>query len=356
MVRAPGCYTFSESAPATSTTSAAHSVPGLVSETLLAVRPPVAVVPQVPTGPARAGGWRIWRTAVAVVARWQFQPVRRFGAEPVGLTRRYVRPPAARVAVAGRLLIPRLGVDAPVEAVPSTEGVMAIPDSPRRLGWLRSSARAGDAAGSSVLAGHVSDRHDRRGPWAGPVSAAAVILNPRKLPNGLNDSKVLTAKRRDELEIEIKAKAVAYAVGFASVGEIAELNILHATGLAMCRAIEAMAVQPAYALVDGNYRFKLPCEVKTVVGGDGRSKSIAAASILAKVARDRLMAEMDAVYPGYGFSLHKGYRAPIHGEALLRLGPSPIHRLAWGPVKLALMGLDPMQAYGDAVQEELALG
>jgi ribonuclease HII len=194
-----------------------------------------------------------------------------------------------------------------------------------------------------------------RGPWAGPVSAAAVILdaNPRKIPKGLDDSKKLSAKTRETLEIEIKKKAVAWGVGFASVEEIASLNILHATGLAMCRAIEAMAVQPAFALVDGNYRFKLPCEVTTVVGGDGKSKSIAAASILAKVARDRLMVEMDTRYPGYGFASHKGYRAPIHAEALLSLGPCDIHRLAWGPVKLALMGRDPLLAFEDALQDDL---
>jgi ribonuclease HII len=196
-----------------------------------------------------------------------------------------------------------------------------------------------------------------RGPWAGPVCAGAVILdlNPRKVPRGLDDSKKLTAKTRETLEIEIKRKAVAWGVGFASVSEIANLNILHATGLAMCRAIEAMAVQPTFALVDGNYRFKLPCEVKTVVGGDGKSKSIAAASILAKVARDRLMTEMDAVYPGYGFASHKGYRAPIHARALLDLGPCEIHRLAWGPVKLALMGKDPLLAFDNALQDELPL-
>jgi ribonuclease HII len=194
-----------------------------------------------------------------------------------------------------------------------------------------------------------------RGPWAGPVSAAAVILNPRRVPKGLDDSKKLNAKTREVLEVEIKAKAVAWGVGFASVEEIAELNILHATGLAMCRAIEALAVQPVFALVDGNYRFKLPCEVKTVVGGDGKSKSIAAASILAKVARDRLMAEMDLRYPGYGFAGHKGYRAPIHAKALLELGPCEIHRMGWGPVKLALMGRDPLLAFDDALQAELPL-
>ena len=195
-----------------------------------------------------------------------------------------------------------------------------------------------------------------RGPWAGPVAAGAVILKPRGAPKGVDDSKKLTAKRRDELEAEIKDKAVAWGVGFASVEEIAELNILHATGLAMRRAVEAMAVSPAYALVDGNYPFPLPCPVRTVVGGDALSLSIAAASILAKTARDRLMAEMDETYPGYGFAAHKGYRAPIHAEALLRLGPCPIHRRAWGPVKLALMGKDPMLVYADAIQGELPLG
>ncbi|CAN7211693.1 ribonuclease HII [Phenylobacterium sp. LjRoot219] len=191
-----------------------------------------------------------------------------------------------------------------------------------------------------------------RGPWAGPVSAGAVILDTRKVIKGLDDSKKLTAKAREALEIEIKAKALAWGVGFASVEEIAELNILHATGLAMCRAVEALAVQPKYALVDGNYPFKLPCEVKTVVGGDAKSKSIAAASILAKVARDRLMVEMDGVYPGYGFASHKGYNAPVHLEALVALGPCEIHRRAWNPVKLVLAGIDPRKIL--VVQDELA--
>lgn len=194
-----------------------------------------------------------------------------------------------------------------------------------------------------------------RGPWAGPVSAGAVILsdNPRKVPKGLDDSKKLTAKAREELELEIKDRAVAWGVGFATVEEIQDLNILHATGLAMCRAIEALSVQPAFALVDGNYPFKLPCEVKTVVGGDGKSKSIAAASILAKVARDRLMVEMDERYPGYGFARHKGYNAPSHLEALVAMGPCEIHRRAWRPVKLVLAGIDPRRV--EPEQGELAL-
>lgn len=172
-----------------------------------------------------------------------------------------------------------------------------------------------------------------RGPWAGPVSAAAVILDPANLPDGIDDSKALTAARREALEIEIKARAVAWAVGFASVDEIEALNILHATGLAMCRAVEALAVTPVAALVDGNHRFKLPCEVQTVVGGDGLSLSIAAASILAKTARDRLMIDLDAEYPGYGFAGHKGYGASTHQAALKALGPCPAHRRGWAPIR-----------------------
>ena len=175
-----------------------------------------------------------------------------------------------------------------------------------------------------------------RGPWAGPVAAGAVILNHDDLPEGIDDSKALTAERREALEIEIKARAAAWGVGFASVEEIAELNILHATGLAMCRAIEAMAVQPVAALVDGNYRFKLPCDVQTVVGGDGLSLSIAAASILAKTARDRLMIAMDEEFPGYGFASHKGYNAPVHQQALKTLGPCPAHRRGWAPIRALL--------------------
>ena len=175
-----------------------------------------------------------------------------------------------------------------------------------------------------------------RGPWAGPVSAGAVILNPDDLPAGIDDSKALTHARREALEIEIKTRALAWSVGFASVEEIDELNILHATGLAMCRAIEALAVQPAAALVDGNYRFKLPCPIQTVVKGDSLSLSIAAASILAKTARDRLMVELDAEYPGYGFAGHKGYNAPIHSAALGALGPCPAHRRSWAPIRALL--------------------
>ena len=172
-----------------------------------------------------------------------------------------------------------------------------------------------------------------RGPLAGPVSAAAVILDPADIPPGLDDSKALTARRREALEVQIKEGARAWSVGFASVDEIAELNILHAAGLAMRRAVEGLGLAPKTALVDGNYRFVLSCAVQPVVGGDGRSLSIAAASILAKTARDRWMVELDGLYPGYGFAAHKGYGAPAHMAALKALGPCPQHRRTWAPIR-----------------------
>ena len=175
-----------------------------------------------------------------------------------------------------------------------------------------------------------------RGPWAGPVSAAAVILDHARTPVGLDDSKKLGERRREALEVEIKASALAWGVGFASVEEIAELNILQATGLAMRRAVEALEVAPAFILVDGSYRFDLPAPVRPVVRGDSLSASIAAASILAKTARDRVMVELDQAWPDYGFAAHKGYHAPVHVEALQRLGPCPAHRLSWAPIRALL--------------------
>lgn len=172
-----------------------------------------------------------------------------------------------------------------------------------------------------------------RGPWAGPVSAAAVILDPERIPEGLNDSKLLSERRRDILEAEIKTTALAWGIGFASVEEIDAMNILQATGLAMRRAVEALAIPPAYILVDGSWRFDLPAEVRPVVKGDSLSVSIAAASILAKTARDRVMATLDGDWPGYGFAAHKGYHSPGHVEALRRLGPCPAHRMSWAPIR-----------------------
>ena len=172
-----------------------------------------------------------------------------------------------------------------------------------------------------------------RGPWAGPVCAAAVVLDPDRPIVGLDDSKRLPHSRRAVLEIEIKSRALAWGLGFASVEEVITLNILQATGLAMRRAVAALTPAPAFALVDGNYAFDLPCPVRTVVRGDAISASIAAASILAKTARDRLMVEMDAAHPGYGFAAHKGYGTAVHARALRELGPCAIHRMGWGPMR-----------------------
>jgi ribonuclease HII len=172
-----------------------------------------------------------------------------------------------------------------------------------------------------------------RGPLAGPVFAAAVILDPEVGLEGLNDSKVLSEKRRDALEPLIKTQSLAWGVGWASVEEITTLNILQATGLAMRRAVAALHLSPKLALVDGAYAFDLGVPVRPVVKGDAKCRSIAAASILAKTARDRLMVALDAAYPGYGFASHKGYGAPGHLEALRRLGPCPEHRLTWAPFR-----------------------
>jgi len=168
-----------------------------------------------------------------------------------------------------------------------------------------------------------------RGPWAGPVCAAAVILDPARLPEGLDDSKRLTAAARERLAVEIRTTAIAYAVAFASVAEIAERNIVGATGLAMRRAVDALNPRPAFALIDGNIAFDLGVPALPVVGGDGLSASIAAASILAKTARDESMIALDAAHPGYGFAAHKGYGVPAHAEALARLGACPAHRMSY---------------------------
>lgn len=166
-----------------------------------------------------------------------------------------------------------------------------------------------------------------RGPLAGPVCAAAVIL-PKDLEiEGLNDSKKLSDQRRRALYDVITAQAVAYGIAFASEAEIDEINILQATFLAMRRAVEQLPVRPDLALVDGNREPELDgIAVKTIVKGDGLSASIAAASILAKVTRDRLMEEQDALYPQYGFAIHKGYGTQKHYAALRTFGACPIHR------------------------------
>lgn len=165
-----------------------------------------------------------------------------------------------------------------------------------------------------------------RGPLAGPVYAAAVILLPHLQIPGLTDSKKLTDKKRRELLPLIQEYAVAYGIGFATEQEIDEMNILQATFLAMERALAGLSVKPDMALIDGNREKDFGLPVKTVVKGDSLSANIAAASILAKVSRDDFMLKMEEAYPGYGFAIHKGYGTKAHYEALREMGPCPIHR------------------------------
>lgn len=165
-----------------------------------------------------------------------------------------------------------------------------------------------------------------RGPLAGPVCAAAVILPRGLVIPGLNDSKKLSEKRREALYGEITQKALHWAAAFASVEEIEALNILGATYLAMNRAIAGLGVEPELALIDGNRAKGVEHNCRCVVGGDGKCADIAAASIIAKVTRDRLMYELDEKFPGYGFAKHKGYGTAAHYEAILRLGLTPEHR------------------------------
>jgi len=171
-----------------------------------------------------------------------------------------------------------------------------------------------------------------RGPWAGPVVASAVILDPANIPDGLNDSKKLTAKRRDAL-FDVINEVAQVGVGIATVQEIDDINILQATFLAMRRAMEDLPEQPAYALIDGN---KIPpnlsCPAEAIVKGDGRSVSIAAASIIAKVTRDRIMVTLAQQFPGYGWERNAGYGVKAHQEGLNRLGVTPHHRVSFKPI------------------------
>ncbi len=179
-----------------------------------------------------------------------------------------------------------------------------------------------------------------RGPLCGAVVTAAVILDPGKPILGLNDSKKLSLARREALFDEIQEKALAWCVARAEVAEIDKLNILHATMLAMQRAVEGLAVQPRLALIDGNRCPKLAVPSSPVVKGDSQVPAIAAASILAKVSRDREMQVLDALYPGYGLAGHKGYPTAEHLDALRRLGPTPIHRRSFAPVRDAWLALE----------------
>jgi ribonuclease HII len=171
-----------------------------------------------------------------------------------------------------------------------------------------------------------------RGPLAGPVMAAAVILDPSRPIDGLKDSKRLSAERREVLARTIEARALAWAVAEASVVEIDRMNILRASLLAMQRAAAALSITPVRALVDGNHCPRLACLAEAVVRGDASVPAISAASILAKVARDHAMCRLDERFPGYGFARHKGYPTREHLAALRALGPCPEHRRSYGPV------------------------
>ena len=176
-----------------------------------------------------------------------------------------------------------------------------------------------------------------RGPLAGPVYAAAVILHPDRPIAGLADSKKLSAGRREQLAVAIRAQAQAWAVASASIEEIDALNILHASLLAMQRAVAELSTAPTEALIDGNRCPTLAMPARAIVGGDASVPAISAASILAKTARDAVMLELHAAYPQYGFDVHKGYPTPAHLDALRRHGASAIHRRSFGPVRAALL-------------------
>ncbi|WP_386066406.1 ribonuclease HII [Tahibacter sp. UC22_41] len=181
-----------------------------------------------------------------------------------------------------------------------------------------------------------------RGPLAGPVVVAAVILDPARVIRGLDDSKYLSEERRNVLEPRIRERALAWSVIVVEAAEIDRINIFQATMQGMRRALIGLATLPQLALVDGNRLPKqLPCPARAVVGGDASEPAISAASILAKVARDRLMLAMDTEHPGYGFARHKGYPTPEHLECLQRLGPCMQHRRSFAPVR-ALLEPEPV--------------
>jgi ribonuclease HII len=194
----------------------------------------------------------------------------------------------------------------------------------------------------SIYSGHLLAGVDEvgRGPLAWDVVTAAVILDPENPIDGLDDSKKLTEKRRENLFDEIQLKAMSWCIARATVVEIDQINILQASLLAMARAVEGLHIQPEHVLVDGNKLPKWKYAAEAVVKGDSRVAAISAASILAKVARDREMIELDKQYPGYGFADHKGYPTKIHMDALEKLGVTPIHRQSYAPVKARIAQIE----------------
>ena len=182
-----------------------------------------------------------------------------------------------------------------------------------------------------------------RGPLAGPVYAAAVILDPRFPIRGIADSKMMTPEKRAEVAIQIKKRAVAWSIAYATVEEIDTINILRAALLAMRRAVDGLSVTPEAAIVDGNIKPPLTIACSTLVDGDRLHRSISAASILAKTARDAVLIELDALYPLYGFAQHKGYGTPQHLEALRTHGPCAIHRMSFSPCAQRELDLQAVQ-------------
>ena len=204
------------------------------------------------------------------------------------------------------------------------------------------SPRMGQRTGNRRLAG-VDEAG--RGPLAGPVVAAAVILNPRRPIVGLADSKVLTPEERDTLAPLIRTRAIAWSVAWADREEIDSLNILGATFLAMRRALMRLPVCPTHIQVDGNQLpcisdLRMGCKIEAIIAGDASVAAISAASILAKTVRDAMMARLDSCYPGFGFAIHKGYATPSHIEALSAREPSPVHRRSFSPVRSAFAVLE----------------
>jgi ribonuclease HII len=179
-----------------------------------------------------------------------------------------------------------------------------------------------------------------RGPLAGPVVAAAVILDPKRRIRGVRDSKQVDPEEREVLAVKIRSQAIAWSVAWADVEEIDTLNILEATYLAMRRALMGLHIGPAHVQIDGNRcpsfaGLSLDCSFEAIIDGDARRVCIGAASILAKVTRDRMMKQLDPIYPQYGFAVHKGYGTPAHYDVLNAVGPSPIHRRSFEPVRIA---------------------
>jgi ribonuclease HII len=187
-----------------------------------------------------------------------------------------------------------------------------------------------------------------RGPMFGPVVAAAVILAPKCRLDGLNDSKKVSEKKRNQLDTEIRENAVAWAIAAIDVETINQINIRNASLLAMKRAVEQLALTPDYLLIDGLDTIEYACPQQAVIQGDGASFSIAAASILAKVYRDRMIVELDTQYPGYGLASHKGYCSAEHMAALAKLGPTPLHRKNWSPVAQTMLEFPPHLELGEA--------